>query len=120
MIDISNSPLILAKELRGKLDYLHMSGELDGGLPIVRDGILVGLIPAPDLEFALDKLDYEENCLCLMSTQVRWNGYEDNTENYTDPTDFTSHIDPVGCLDLTPSLEFPLSLCFLKIEWAFY
>lgn len=95
VINISNSPLILAKELRGKLDYLHMSGELDGGLPIVRDGILVGLIPAPDLEFALDKLENEENCLCLMSTQVRWNGFEDNTESYPDPTDFTSHIDPV-------------------------
>ena len=109
VINISNSPLILAKELRGKLDYLHMSGELDGGLPIIRDGILVGLIPAPDLEFALDKLENEENCLCLMSTQVRWNGYEDNTESYADPTDFTSHIDPVSSCHLVKLLLITIS-----------
>lgn len=73
-IDISRSPLVPARELRLKLDYLHMAGELDGGLPILRDGILVGLIPAPDLEFALDRLDSEDGALCLMSTQDRWQG----------------------------------------------
>ena len=51
-----------------------MAGELDGGLPILRDGILVGLIPCPDLEYALDRLDGEESALCLMSTQDRWQG----------------------------------------------
>ncbi|KAF2492738.1 hypothetical protein BU16DRAFT_564053 [Lophium mytilinum] len=34
---------------------MSRTSELDGGLPIVRDQILVGLIPAPDLEFALDR-----------------------------------------------------------------
>ncbi|KXL46481.1 hypothetical protein M433DRAFT_194833 [Acidomyces richmondensis BFW] len=68
-IDISQSPLVPARELRLKLDYLHMAGELDGGLPILRDGILVGLIPAPDLEYALDRLDDEDGSLCLMNPQ---------------------------------------------------
>jgi chloride channel 3/4/5 len=73
-IDISQSPLVPARELRSKLEYLHMAGELDGGLPIVRDGILVGLIPAPDLEYALDNLQNEEGALCLMSPQAKWQG----------------------------------------------
>ncbi|KAJ9639522.1 hypothetical protein H2201_002822 [Coniosporium apollinis] len=95
VIDISVSPLVPGRELRQKLDHLHMAGELDGGLPIVREGVLVGLIPAPDLEFALDKLDNEDKSLCLMSTQVRWNGLEDpGAGEEPDPTDFTPYIDP--------------------------
>jgi chloride channel 3/4/5 len=75
-IDISRSPLVPAQQLRAKLEHLHMAGELDGGLPILRDGILVGLIPGPDLEFALDGLDpeTESSALCLMSAQDRWQG----------------------------------------------
>jgi chloride channel 3/4/5 len=71
---------------------LHEAGELDGGLPIVRDGILVGLIPAPDLEFALDSLPDEENSLCLM---VAVRPFDDDEDLATDPTDFTRYIDPV-------------------------
>lgn len=98
IIDISESPLVPATELREKQQNLHMSGELDGGLPILKNGVLVGLIPAPDLEFALDRLDDEDNALCLMSTQVDWaagreNGHELNEES-DDPTDFTPFIDP--------------------------
>lgn len=72
VIDISHSPLVPASELRKKLEALHMAGELDGGLPILRDGVLIGLIPGPDLEFALDNLGNEENALCLMNPQARW------------------------------------------------
>ncbi|KAF2150584.1 hypothetical protein K461DRAFT_322994 [Myriangium duriaei CBS 260.36] len=71
-LDISNAPLIPASQLRKKLDYMHMAGELDGGLPILRDGILIGLIPGPDLEFALDNLGHEADALCLMNPQARW------------------------------------------------
>ncbi|KAA8564000.1 hypothetical protein EYC84_011998 [Monilinia fructicola] len=49
-------------------DIVPRAGEVDGGLPIIRDDVLVGLIPAPDLEFALDNLDNEEGTLCLMAT----------------------------------------------------
>jgi chloride channel 3/4/5 len=76
------------------LQYLHNGGELDGGLPIVRGGVLVGLIPAPDLEFALDKLDDEEETLCLMATVNVWH-QSDESEQEFDPTDLTSHVDPV-------------------------
>lgn len=92
IIDISTSPLVSAGSLREKLRMLHEAGELDGGLPIVRDGILVGLIPAPDLEFALDSLPDEENSLCLM---VAVRPFDDDEDLTTDPTDFTRYIDPV-------------------------
>lgn len=114
IIDISDSPLILAKELRQKQEYLHMAGELDGGLPIVRDKILVGLIPAPDLEFALDKLENEDNSLCLMSTQVQWNTREDGEED-DDPTDFTPYIDPAPvALDIHSPMDLVYE-CFVKL-----
>jgi len=112
VIDISEAPLAPAKELREKLDYLHMAGELDGGLPIVRDGVLVGLIPAPDLEFALDKLENEENSLCLMSAQVGWRGDEEEED---DPTDFTSYIDPAPvALDIHSPMDLVYE-CFVKL-----
>jgi chloride channel 3/4/5 len=115
IIDISDSPLIPAKELRQKQEYLHMTGELDGGLPIVRDKILVGLIPAPDLEFALDKLENEDNSLCLMSTQVQWNTREDEEEQDDDPTDFTPYIDPAPvALDIHSPMDLVYE-CFVKL-----
>ena len=101
IIDISEESLIPATELRVMQQLLQMAGELDGGVPIVKYGVLVGLIPAPDLEFALDKLDNEENTLCLMSPQVDWaagrepQASSDDGENpQHDPSDFTPYIDP--------------------------
>ena len=95
IIDISTSPLVPALELRRKLQFLHNAGELDGGLPVLRHGVLVGLIPAPELEFALDKLDNEDETLCLMATAVRFNPMEDDEVSH-DPSDLTQYIDPVG------------------------
>ncbi|KAI9773614.1 MAG: hypothetical protein M1840_006888 [Geoglossum simile] len=115
IIDISHSPLILARELRGKLDGLHMAGEIDGGLPIVRNKTLVGLIPAPDLEFALDKLEHEENSLCLMATHTRWEGSDVEDEPDADPTDFTPYIDPAP---VALEVRSPMDLvyeCFVKL-----
>ncbi|KAF1995478.1 voltage-gated protein/chloride channel-like protein [Amniculicola lignicola CBS 123094] len=126
IIDISDSPLVPASELRQKQEYLHMAGELDGGLPILRDGILVGLIPAPDLEFALDKLENESNTLCLMSTQVGWaagregHGSRDDEdgsgdEEEHDPTDFTPYIDPAPvALDMHSPMDLVYE-CFVKL-----
>ncbi|KAI9841055.1 MAG: hypothetical protein M1837_001026 [Sclerophora amabilis] len=115
IIDISNSPLVLASELRNKLEHLQMAGELDGGLPILRNNILVGLIPAPDLEFALDKLDNEDSSLCLMATNVGWQGLEDELEPDMDPTDFTPFIDPAP---MALEIKSPMDLvyeCFVKL-----
>lgn len=94
VIDITSSPLVPARGLRKKLERLHAAGELDGGLPILRDEILVGLIPAPDLEYALDQLTDEESDLCLMA-QVP--SIDDSDDGSPDPTDFTRYIDPVSC-----------------------
>jgi hypothetical protein len=119
IIDISDSPLVPATELREKQEYLHMCGEIDGGIAILRDGILVGLIPGPDLEFALDKLDNEENTLCLMSTQVGWaagreTGAEEDAEE-EDPTDFTPYIDPSPiALDIHSPMDLVYE-CFVKL-----
>lgn len=92
VIDITNSPVVSAPNLRKKLELLHRAGELDGGLPIVRRDVLVGLIPAPDLEYALDQLEDELSSLCLME---RVQSVEDNDNGDDDPTDFTKFIDPV-------------------------
>lgn len=93
VIDISTSPLVSAKSLREKLDILHQAGEVDGGLPIISNDVLVGLIPAPDLEYALDHLEDESNSLCLM---VSINSFDSDDESRSDPTDFTPYIDPVS------------------------
>lgn len=93
IIDITDSPVVPATSLRVKLELLHKAGELDGGLPIVRHGILVGLIPAPDLGYALDQLEDEATNLCLMD-QIPSIDDEDDSH---DPTDFTPYIDPVSC-----------------------
>ncbi|KUI59229.1 H(+)/Cl(-) exchange transporter 3 [Cytospora mali] len=112
VIDITNSPLVPARGLRRKLERLHAAGELDGGLPILRDGILVGLIPAPDLEYALDQLSDEESDLCLMA-QVP--SIEDSDDGILDPTDFTSYIDPAPvALDIHSPMDLVYE-CFVKL-----
>ncbi|KAL9618692.1 MAG: hypothetical protein Q9160_006659 [Pyrenula sp. 1 TL-2023] len=117
IIDISNSPLVRATDLREKLEYLQNIGELDGGLPIVRNGVLVGLIPAPDLEFALDRLDDEDNTLCMMATDIRWapNYDSDDSEMQTDPSDMTPYIDPAPvALDWHSPMDLVYQ-CFVKL-----
>ena len=118
MIDISNSPLVSAQGLRRKVELLHNAGEIDGCLPIVRHGVLVGLIPAPDLQFALDKLDDEEQTLCLMAATVTWHDTgeeEEGEEREPDRTDFTPYIDPAP---VTLDIHSPMDLvfqCFVKL-----
>lgn len=94
IIDISTSPLVSARSLREKLEILHLAGEVDGGIPIIRNEVLVGLIPAPDLEFALDNLEDESHSLCLMTSINSFDDSDDEVD--TDPTDFTPYIDPVS------------------------
>ena len=115
IIDISSSPLVPASSLRSKLEYLQMVGELDGGLPILRSNILVGLIPAPDLEYALDKLEDESDTLCLMASNNSWNGYDSDAEYEEDLTDFTRYIDPSPVsLDVHSPMDLVYQ-CFVKL-----
>lgn len=112
IIDITNSPLVRATSLRKKLEILHRAGEIDGGLPIVRDQVLVGLIPAPDLEFALDQLEDEVSSLCLMADIP---SIDDSDDGYPDPTDFTRYIDPAPvALDIKSPLDLVYE-CFVKL-----
>jgi hypothetical protein len=80
------------------LEILHRAGEVDGGIPIIRDDILVGLISAPDLEFSLDNLENEADSLCLM-TKVASIDDSDN-EAVIDPTDFSTYVNQVGLIIL--------------------
>ncbi len=115
VIDISNSALVPATLLRRKLEHLHNLGELDGGLPVLQHGVLVGLIPAPDLEFALDKLEDEEGSLCLMAQNARWHDAEDEDQQESDPTDFTPYIDPAPiALDIHSPMDLVFQ-CFVKL-----
>ncbi|KAH8591797.1 chloride channel [Bisporella sp. PMI_857] len=112
VIDISSSPLVAATRLREKLNILRLAGEVDGGLPIIRNDILVGLIPAPDLEFALDNLHNESTSLCLMASV---NMMDSDDEDQPDPTDFTPYIDPAP---LSLDIRSPMDLvyeCFVKL-----
>ncbi|AEO69512.1 2006568b-32ea-4692-bc17-f99c610b2fd9 [Thermothielavioides terrestris] len=112
IIDITNSPVVPAPSLRTKLELLHRAGELDGGLPIVRDGILVGLIPAPDLEYALDNLRDEASSLCLMAPVP---SIDDSDDGAPDPTDFTPYIDPAPvALDIRSPMDLVYE-CFVKL-----
>ncbi|KAK6597446.1 voltage gated chloride channel [Botrytis cinerea] len=96
-----------------KLELLHQAGEVDGGLPIIRDDVLVGLIPAPDLEFALDNLDNEPGTLCLMATISNYDDSEE--EERVDPTDFTPYIDPAPvALDIRSPMDLVYE-CFVKL-----
>ncbi|KAF2634781.1 hypothetical protein P280DRAFT_211895 [Massarina eburnea CBS 473.64] len=121
IIDISESALIPASELRVKQQYLHVSGELDGGLAILKHGVLVGLIPHPDLQFALDRLDDEENTLCLMSPLVHWaagrerSGNAESNADNVDNSDFTPFIDPAPVsLDVHSPMDLVYE-CFVKL-----
>lgn len=121
VIDISESSLIRSSELRTKLNILQLAGEIDGGLPILRDGVLVGLIPAPDLDFALDGLNSDEDQLCLMSphgfNDHSYSSDDDGDERVSarDPTDFTPYIDPAP---MALERNSPMDLvyeCFAKL-----
>ncbi|KAI8285047.1 H(+)/Cl(-) exchange transporter 5 [Colletotrichum sp. SAR11_57] len=118
IIDVSASPVISAVSLRKKLQTLHRAGELDGGLPIIRDGILVGLIPAPDLEFALDSLDDEASSMCLMA-HIPTIEDSDDEETERDKTDFTPYIDPAPvALDIRSPMDLVYE-CFVKLGLRF-
>ncbi|POR32156.1 H(+)/Cl(-) exchange transporter 3 [Tolypocladium paradoxum] len=112
VIDITNSPLVSAASLRAKLEILHRAGELDGGLPIVRQDVLVGLIPAPDLEYALDQLEDERLSLCLMDHIP---SIDEDEGDEPDPTDFTRYIDPAPvALDIRSPMDLVYE-CFVKL-----
>ena len=87
--------MVSATSLRAQLTLLHEAGEIDGGLPVIRDEALVGLIPAPELEYALDQLENEENSLCLRTRVTSFHDSDDE-EVTPDPTDFTPFVDPVS------------------------
>ncbi|KAJ2975347.1 hypothetical protein NUW58_g8381 [Xylaria curta] len=115
VIDITNSPLVPATSLRAKLEVLHRAGELDGGLPILRDGVLVGLIPAPELEYGLDNLEDESSNLCLMADIPSIDEDDSDDNGNADPTNFTRYIDPAPvALDIRSPLELVYE-CFAKL-----
>lgn len=128
LIDISISPLVKASELRAKLNRLQNLGELDGGLPIIRNHILVGLIPAPDLEYALDHLvQNEDTAFCRMfpshHTHDMFHQLGDSDEEQDDdvlefmgePYDFMPYVDQAPMsLDVRSPMDLVYQ-CFVKL-----
>ncbi|CAG8389688.1 unnamed protein product [Penicillium salamii] len=115
IIDISDSPFVPATDLRSRLEHLLMAGELDSGLPILRNGVLNGLIPAPDLEYALDNMvDNEDNTVCLMSIDSSVAVYDSDLED-AEQVDFSPFIDvaPIA-LDVHSSIDLVYQ-CFAKL-----
>ncbi|KAK9323751.1 chloride channel [Lipomyces orientalis] len=78
VIDITDSSYISAAALRTKLAVLQMSGELDGSLPILRNQVLVGLLPAPELEYALDKIKERD----ANASGIQYGDLSDVADNY--------------------------------------
>ncbi|KAG2411520.1 hypothetical protein HFD88_009076 [Aspergillus terreus] len=115
IIDISESPFVPASELRSKLQNLLMAGELDSGLPILRHNILTGLIPAPDLEYALDNLEDEDNSLCLMALDTSMVISDSEDLPGPDRVDFGRYIDPAPiALDIHSPIDLVYQ-CFTKL-----
>jgi chloride channel 3/4/5 len=130
-IDVTISPLVRATDLRSKLNRLQNAGELDGGLPVVRNKCLVGLIPAPDLEFALDRLgDDEGHVMCRMTSpddprsRPIWAGLASDMEDEDDDdsamsdheeVDLSSFVDPAPvALDVNSPMDLVYQ-CFVKL-----
>lgn len=115
-IDISNGPTVGSQELSKKLKAKIDTGRTDAGFPILREGVLIGMISCPDLAFCLDGIHDEEDTPCLVSPRVKYHdGEEDELE---DSTDFTPFIDPAPlCLDVHSSTELAYE-CFLKLVCA--
>ncbi|KAH0283882.1 CLC voltage-gated chloride channel, partial [Aureobasidium sp. EXF-3399] len=128
LIDISASPFIPSSQLRTKLEYMHMAGELDGGLPILDNGVLMGIIPGPDLEFALDHLQQDghdsEAAMCYLGRPLRDAGLDTSLLSSSaefgarrgsmlgdDEFDFSSCVDPSPmALDIRSPLELVYEL----------
>lgn len=73
IIDVQNSIYISTTQLRQMLLTLQHRGEFDGCIPIVKGKVLMGLISAPELEYALDfiqqrceELEYYEPVMCKL------------------------------------------------------
>jgi chloride channel 3/4/5 len=124
LVDITLSPMVRATELREKLTAVQASGELDGGLPIVRDGILYGLLPVPDLEWALDRIEDESTAMCWMTdrdsqTHRAWsmNFDQDSAELHVEE----DAVDLLPYIDMSPialDIHSPMDLvyqCFVKL-----
>lgn len=132
IIDITISPFVKASSLRAKLTRLQNAGELDGGLPIIRNKMLVGLIPAPDLEFALDQIEDEDaDPMCRMVSsddphnRSMWAGLDVSDDEDDENQSLLQAQDEA--MDLTPYVDYapvaldvksPMDLvyqCFVKL-----
>ena len=113
-VDTTESCLVKASDLCTKLASLHSVGEHDGGLPLLRNHVLVGFLTAPDLAYALDQMlgkDSDEDIRCLLVQDERY----DVAMSMPNVVDLR-HIDvsaPIG-LDIHSSLELVYE-CFVKL-----
>ena len=113
-VDTTESCLVKASDLCTRLASLHSVGGLDGGLPLLRNHVLVGFLTAPDLAYALDQMlgkDSDEDIRCLLVQDERY----DVAVNMPNVVDLR-HIDDSApmSLDIHSSLELVYE-CFAKL-----
>lgn len=117
-LDITHSPTIGSQELSKKLKSQIDAGKTDAGFPIIKEGVLVGMISCPDLAFCLDGVIVDEDVPCLVSPRVKYQDHGEE-EDIEDPTDFTPFIDPAPLsLDVHCSTEMVYE-CFIKLVSTF-
>ncbi|KAL9588558.1 MAG: hypothetical protein Q9203_002626 [Teloschistes exilis] len=74
-VDTTDSCLVKASDLCTRLASLRSLGEVDGGLPLLRNHVPVGFVTAPDLAYALDQMlgkDSDEDIRCLLVQDERY------------------------------------------------
>lgn len=87
-IDVTNRTRVKAAELRVLLIDLQLKGMVDGCIPIIKDDRkLVGMLSAPELEFALDKLarfceEYEVPSENIEVQLLNNDGYENDSSSF--------------------------------------
>ncbi|ODV92340.1 hypothetical protein CANCADRAFT_30518 [Tortispora caseinolytica NRRL Y-17796] len=84
VIDISRSGKVSAMQLSVYLKNLQKSGESDSGIPVIGAGrVIQGILPGPELAFALDAMEaevgrpLEEDDMCLLGSMDSNAGVDD-------------------------------------------
>lgn len=96
-VDVSRSAYVSSAMLRLLLNKLQREGLVDGCVPVLKDGKLVAILPAPELELALDKLSrFALEYRVTRDIQVKLLDGERAPDNFVEADDTGSFVDNVG------------------------
>ncbi|KAL6947414.1 hypothetical protein ACO0QE_002298 [Hanseniaspora vineae] len=81
-MDVSKSNYVSSNDLRGLLEKQQKRGLVDGCIPILKNDKLVGILPGPELELALDKVsDFRLEYKLPADVQLKL--FNDNNDSIT-------------------------------------